>query len=124
MLQMSRKCVPDTPVGMKLAEMSVALVSSTAAFTRDAGRDGSALLTARRVPAGVRPVTRLTATAGLRLEPVAAWARIGLVHESPLGRYCHPSHTGGRYFYLSGAFAPSPPNPPFPLLYQPIPYRT
>ncbi len=32
MLQMSRKCVPYTPVKMKPAEMSVALVSSTGVY--------------------------------------------------------------------------------------------
>jgi D-proline reductase (dithiol) PrdB len=35
MLQMSRKCVPYTPVTMKLAEMSVALVSSTGVYLKD-----------------------------------------------------------------------------------------
>ncbi len=35
MLQMSRKCVPYTPVALKLAEMSVALVSSTGVYLKD-----------------------------------------------------------------------------------------
>ncbi len=35
MLQMSRKCVPYTPVVRKLAEMTVALVSSTGVYLKD-----------------------------------------------------------------------------------------
>jgi D-proline reductase (dithiol) PrdB len=35
MLQMSRKCVPYTPVSRKLAETTVALVSSTGVYLKD-----------------------------------------------------------------------------------------
>jgi D-proline reductase (dithiol) PrdB len=35
MLQMSRKCVPYTPVAMKLAEMTVAIVSSSGVYHQD-----------------------------------------------------------------------------------------
>ena len=35
MLQMSRKCVPYTPVTAKLAELTVALVSSTGVYMKD-----------------------------------------------------------------------------------------
>lgn len=35
MLQMSRKCVPYTPVTAKVAEMTVALVSSTGVYLKD-----------------------------------------------------------------------------------------
>ncbi len=41
MLQMSRKCVPYTPVSRKLAETTVALVSSTGVYLKDQEPFGS-----------------------------------------------------------------------------------
>jgi D-proline reductase (dithiol) PrdB len=59
MLVMSRKCVPYTPVTAKLAEMTVALVSSTGVYLNDQPPFGDDTDTSYRVIPGDADATAL-----------------------------------------------------------------